>query len=69
MLAALEGLPGTEACSGYRFMEERGPWEAEARRLEKELPARCRQQQQRVRCFLQHCLLGFLHYHLWLSGV
>ena len=50
VLAALEGLPGAEACSGYKLVEERGPWEAEAKRLEKELLARSRQQQ-RVQCF------------------
>ena len=29
VLAALEGLPGADACAEYVFVEERGPWEAE----------------------------------------
>ena len=48
ILAALEALPGADACAEYVFVEERGPWEAEARRLEKEVLAHSKHKQ-RVR--------------------
>ena len=40
VLKALEALPGAVELAGYLFVEERGPWDAEARRLEKELDKR-----------------------------
>lgn len=42
VLKALEALPGAAELEGYQFVEERGPWDAEARRLEKELDKRVR---------------------------
>lgn len=42
MLKALEALPGVAELEGYQFVEERAPWDAEARRLEKELDKRVR---------------------------
>lgn len=40
VLRALEALPGVAALEGYLFVEERGPWDMEAKRLEKELEKR-----------------------------
>lgn len=40
MLKALEALPGVAGLEGYLFVEERGPWDMEAKRLEKELEKR-----------------------------
>lgn len=34
--SCLQGLPGAEQCEGYKFVEQRGGWEAEAQRLEKQ---------------------------------
>jgi hypothetical protein len=49
VVRALEGLDGAERCMRYRFVEERGTWAAEEKRLEQERLARGKQQQ-RVRC-------------------
>ncbi len=40
VLKALEALPGVAGLEGYLFVEERGPWDMEAKRLEKELEKR-----------------------------
>lgn len=45
VMAALEGLPGADACAEYVFVEERGPWEAEAKRLDKEVLAHSKHKQ------------------------
>ena len=37
VVKALEGLEGAENCAGYGFVEQRGTWAAEIKRLEKEL--------------------------------
>jgi len=47
-LKALEALPGAAALGGYAFVEERGPWELEARRLERELDRRGKPQARRA---------------------
>ena len=58
VLAALEALPGADACAGYKLVEERCPWDAEAKRLEKEALARSKQQQRvRAACL---CSAGML---------
>jgi hypothetical protein len=58
VLAALEGLAGADACAGYKFVEERGPWDAEAKRLEKEALSRSKQQQRVRPAFAAAVLLG-----------
>ncbi|KAK9822217.1 hypothetical protein WJX81_007608 [Elliptochloris bilobata] len=40
VLKALEALPGVAELEGFQFVEERGPWDVEAKRLEKELDKR-----------------------------
>ena len=45
MVKALEGLEGAENCAGYSFVEQRGTWAAETKRLEKELAAHSKHKQ------------------------
>ncbi|BDA49369.1 probable lysine-specific demethylase 5A at C-terminar half [Coccomyxa sp. Obi] len=39
VIKALEGLEGAEKCASYSFVEQRGSWAAESKRLEKEVLA------------------------------
>ncbi|KAK9918976.1 hypothetical protein WJX75_008430 [Coccomyxa subellipsoidea] len=45
VVKALEGLEGAENCAGYSFVEQRGTWAAETKRLEKELAAHSKHKQ------------------------
>lgn len=45
VVKALEGLEGAETCARYSFVEQRGTWAAETKRLEKELTAHSKHKQ------------------------
>lgn len=45
VIKALEGLEGAETCASYSFVEQRGSWAAESKRLEKEVLAHSKHKQ------------------------